>query len=205
MAIKDAVRGFERPPGRTVEDETLGLLGASAPIEQDVDDGLIEPSDQEAKQVDIFLGGIKDFIWDEGYDSVVERLRSGQDRLNETIGQTAGRMVNREVKASDAGDNPISRDLLFSLAAYVVNDLFELAKNEGIYKGQSEQIAQQDQGEALIHAVIKYGEMGDSQIDPQGLQDLAASAIEGGYPEEQAITKMGIPTEMEAPPDMGVI
>tara|TARA_Y100000310_G_scaffold342967_1_gene448514 strand:- start:1664 stop:2281 length:618 start_codon:yes stop_codon:yes gene_type:complete len=205
MAIKDVARGFDRPPGMTVADPSLGAMGESLPIEPETDDGLVEPTPQEERQIDMFLGSIKDFIWDEGYDAIVERMREGQANLNETIGETAGRMVNREVKASDGGGNPVSRDLLFSLTGFVVNDLFELAKHEGIYKGDSDQAAQQDQGEALIHAVIKYGKMGDPSINPQDIQSLAANAVRGGYPEEKTMAKMGIPTEMEPPPDMEMV
>jgi len=197
MATKDVQRGFPLPEGRTVPDESLGLLGESVPVQPDVNDGLVEPTEAEERQADTFLGGLKDFIWDEGYGAIVEKMRAGQDRLNETIGEIAGRMVNREVQASDGGGNPVSRDLLFSLGAEVVNELFEVAKNEGIYRGDHEKVIQEDQGEALIHAVVKYGDMGDPQMDTQGLQRLASSAIQGGYPEEQAMTKMGIPSEME--------
>ena len=71
MATKDVQRGFPLPVGRTVPDESLGLLGESVPVQPDVNDGLVEPTEAEERQADTFLGGLKDFIWDEGYGAIV--------------------------------------------------------------------------------------------------------------------------------------
>jgi hypothetical protein len=108
-------------------------------------------------------------------------------------------MVNKEVKASDSAENSVSRDLLFGIGAEVVNELFEVAANEGLYKKTNEQEQQADQGEALISAVEKYGNMGDPQMNPQGLMQMASSALRGGYPEEELVSKMGMPVL----PEMG--
>jgi hypothetical protein len=43
--------------------------------------------------------------------------------------------------------------------------------------------------------------MGDDKINPSGSMKLAANALRGGYPEEETLTRMGIPTE-EEPIDM---
>ena len=76
MAIKDVQRGFETPPGRTVPDESSGavLNTESVPVEQEVEDNLVEPTKEDEGQLDMALGAIKDFIWDEGYDEIVNRL-----------------------------------------------------------------------------------------------------------------------------------
>ena len=83
----------------------------------------------------------------------------------------------------------------------VVNELYNVAEKEGIYKKGDERQDQESQGESLIHAGEKYVEMGDDQINPAGSMKLAANAMRGGYPEEEALTKMGIPME-EEPIDM---
>ena len=56
-----------------------------------------------------------------------------------------------------------------------------------------EQQQQADQGDALIRAVEKYGNMGDPQMNPQGLMKMASNALSGGYPEEEMVSKMGMP------------
>jgi len=199
MAIKDVQRGFETPPGRTVPDESSGavLNTESVPVEQEVEDNLVEPTKEDEGQLDMALGAIKDFIWDEGYDEIVNRLEGSQGNIEQAIGEMAGRMVNREVMASDEGGNSLNRDLLYSLGAEVVNELYNVAEREGIYKGKDERGDEEAQGESLIYATEKYVDMGDDQIDPSGSMKLAANALRGQYPPEQATQRMGMPVEEE--------
>ena len=199
MAIKDVQRGFEVPPGKTVPDESPGavLNTESVAVEQEVEDNLAEPTKDDEGQLDMALGAIKDFIWDEGYDEIVNRLEGSEGNLEEAIGEMAGRMVNREVMASDEGGNSINRDLLYALGAEVVNELYNLAEREGIYKSKDERANQEAQGEALIYATQKYVDMGDDQIDPSGSMKLAANALRGQYPPEQAMPRMGMPAEQD--------
>ena len=201
MSEKPVARGREIPPGRTVPDQSPDafLNTQSVPVGPDEVDNLPEPTPEEENQTDIFLGNLKDFIWDEGYNSIVGKLQKGQDKLPETIGKIAGRMVNKEVKASDEADNSVSRDILYSIGAEVVNELFEVAYQEGLYNKSNEQQQQADQGDALITAVQKYGDMGDDKMDAQGVMGMAASVLRGGYPEEEAAAKMGI----QITPEMG--
>ena len=199
MAIKDVQRGFKRPDGRTVPDESPGavLNTESVPVEPEMEDNLVEPTKDDEGQLDMALGAIKDFIWDEGYDEIVNRLEGSQGNLEQAIGEMAGRMVNREVMASDEGGNSINRDLLYSLGAEVVNELYNVAEREGIYKGKDERGDEEAQGESLIYATEKYVDMGDDQIDPSGSMKLAANALRGQYPPEQATQRMGMPVEEE--------
>ena len=195
MAIKDVQRGFETPPGMTVADESPGavLNTESVPVEQEVEDNLVEPTKSDEGQIDMALGAIKDFIWDEGYDEIVNRLEGAQGNIEQAIGEMAGRMVNREVMASDEGGNSINRDLLYSLGAEVVNELYNVAEREGIYKGKDERGDEEAQGESLIYATQKYVDMGDDQIDPSGSMKLAANALRGQYPPAKEMPSMGMP------------
>ena len=199
MAIKDVQRGFEVPPGKTVPDESPGavLNTESVAVEQEVEDNLAEPTKDDEGQLDMALGAIKDFIWDEGYDEIVNRLEGSEGNLEQAIGEMAGRMVNREVMASDEGGNSINRDLLYALGAEVVNELYNVAEREGIYKSKDERANQEAQGEALIYATQKYVDMGDDQIDPSGSMKLAANALRGQYPPEETMPRMGMPVGEE--------
>jgi len=199
MAIKDVQRGFEVPPGKTVPDESTGavLNTESVPVEQEVEDNLVEPTPGDEKQLDMALGAIKDFIWDEGYDEIVNRLEGSEGNLEQAIGEMAGRMVNREVMASDEGGNSINRDLLYALGAEVVNELYNVAEREGIYKKRDERRDQEAQGESLIYATQKYVDMGDDQIDPSGSMKLAANALRGQYPPAETMPRMGMPVGEE--------
>ena len=195
MAIKEQARAMERPNGMTVADESPGavLNTESVPIEPEVEDNLVEPTKEDEGQLDMALGAIKDFIWDEGYDEIVNRLEGAQGNIEQAIGEMAGRMVNREVMASDEGGNSINRDLLYSLGAEVVNELYNVAEREGIYKGKDERGDEEAQGESLVYATEKYVDMGDDQIDPSGSMKLAANALRGQYPPAQATPRMGMP------------
>jgi len=199
MAEKPQARGMELPPGMTVADESPGavLNTESVPVEPEVEDNLAEPTKEDEGQLDMALGAIKDFIWDEGYDEIVNRLEGSQGNLEQAIGEMAGRMVNREVMASDEGGNSINRDLLYALGGEVVNELYNVAEREGIYKKRDDRGDQEAQEESLIYATQKYVDMGDDQIDPSGSMKLAANALRGQYPQGQAMPRMGMPVEEE--------
>ena len=195
MAQKEQARGMPVDRGMTVADESPGafLNTESVPVEPEVEDNLAEPTKEDEGQLDMALGAIKDFIWDEGYDEIVNRLEGSQGNLEEAIGEMAGRMVNREVMASDEGGNPLNRDLLYALGGEVVNELYNVAEREGIYKKRDDRGDQEAQEESLIYATQKYVDMGDDQIDPAGSMKLAANALRGQYPPEQAMPRMGVP------------
>ena len=205
MAEKPVARGREIPPGRTIPDQSPGAFmnTQSLPVGPDEVDNLPQPTPEEENQIDIFLGGLKDFIWDDGYNSIVAKLKKGQSKIPETVGEIAGRMVKKEVKASDDANNSVSRDILYGIGAEVVNELFEVAHQEGLYVTSNEQEQQADQGDALIAAVQKYGDSwgkeGDPMMDEKGVMQTAASVLRGGYPEAQVAQKMGI----QMTPEMG--
>ena len=199
MAEKPQARGMEIPPGMTVPDESPNatLFTESVEVEPEVEDNLAEPTKEDEGQLDMALGAIKDFIWDEGYDEIVNRLEGSQGNIEEAIGEMAGRMVNREVMASDEGGNSMNRDLLYALGAEVVNELYNVAEREGIYKSKDDRGNQEAQGESLIYATQKYVDMGDDQIDPSGSMKLAANALRGQYPQEKTMPRMGMPVGAE--------
>ena len=199
MATKDVQRGFEVPPGKTVPDESSNatLFTESVEVEPEVEDGLAEPTREDEGQLDMALGAIKDFIWDEGYDEIVNRLENSQGNIEQAIGEMAGRMVNREVMASDEGGNSLNRDLLYALGGEVVNELYNVAEREGIYKKRDDRGDQEAQEESLIYATQKYVDMGDDQIDPSGSMKLAANALRGQYPQPQEMPRMGMPVAEE--------
>ena len=206
MAEKPQARGMPIPPGRTVPDESPDavLFTESESVEPEMDDKLPPPTPDEEKQLDMAVGAIKDFIWDEGYEEIVSRLEGEQGNIEQAIGTMAGRMINREVMASDEGGNSISRDLLFAIGGEVVNELYNVAENAGLYQKGSEQEDQEAQGQSLIYAAQKYMEMGDDQVDPSGPMKLAANAIRGKQAPEEMVSKMGVPVP-EEPMDMEAV
>ena len=206
MAEKPQARGMPIPRGRTVPDESPDavLFTESEAVEPEMDDKLPSPTPDEEKQLDMAVGAIKDFIWDEGYEEIVSRLEAEQGNIEQAIGTMAGRMINRVVMASDEGGNSISRDLLFAIGGEVVNELYNVAENAGLYQKGSEQEDQEAQGQSLIYAAQKYMEMGDDQVDPSGPMKLAANAIRGKQAPEEMVSKMGVPVP-EEPMDMEAV
>ena len=154
MAEKPQARGMPIPRGRTVPDESPDavLFTESEAVEPEMDDKLPSPTPDEEKQLDMAVGAIKDFIWDEGYEEIVSRLEGEQGNIEQAIGTMAGRMINREVMASDEGGNSISRDLLLAIGGEVVNELYNVAENAGLYQKGSGQEDQEAQGQSLIYA-----------------------------------------------------
>lgn len=206
MAEKPQARGMPIPRGRTVPDESPDavLFTESEAVEPEMDDKLPSPTPDEEKQLDMAVGAIKDFIWDEGYEEIVSRLEGEQGNIEQAIGTMAGRMINREVMASDEGGNSISRDLLLAIGGEVVNELYNVAENAGLYQKGSGQEDQEAQGQSLIYAAQKYMEMGDDQVDPSGPMKLAANAIRGKQAPEEMVSKMGVPVP-EEPMDMEAV
>jgi len=93
------------------------------------------------------------------------------------LGTIAGQMVNKEVNAATQEGVEISRDILIGVAGELINALAEIALHEGImYKG-NEESQEQLQGEALIYAVERYGELGDPGMKPEGPIRLAQSIL----------------------------
>jgi hypothetical protein len=164
-------------------------------------DEMPEITPEEEGQVDMILGQILDFIWDTGYETIVKKLRDGQSNLPEAMGHIAGQMVNREVQAASKGGVEVSRDILIGIANEVVNALAEVADHEGIMKTKSEDQQQKEQGEALIYAVQKYGELGDPGLDPQQPMQMAQNILRDKYPEERVARKMGMRVNEEEVPN----
>ena len=199
MAQKEQARGMPVARGTTIPDKSPNatLFTESVEVEPEVEDNLVEPTKEDEGQLDIALGAIKDFIWDEGYDEIVNRLEGSQGNLEEAIGEMAGRMVNREVMASDEGGNPMNRDLLYALGGEVVNELYNVEEREGIYKKRDDRGDQEAQEESLIYATQKYVDMGDDQIDPAASMKLASNALRGQYPQPQEMPRMGMQVSEE--------
>ena len=187
MPEKPVNRPMDIPAGRPVEEEGNMMANSMGP--QSTDE-LPEITPDEEGQVDALLGTMLDFVWGDGYDAIVKKLQSGQDNLEQALGTIAGQMVNKEVNAATQEGVEISRDILIGVAGELINALAEIALHEGImYKG-NEESQEQLQGEALIYAVERYGELGDPGMKPEGPIRLAQSILKGNYPDRVA-GKMG--------------
>lgn len=187
MPEKPVNRPMDIPAGRPVEEEGNMMANSMGP--QSTDE-LPEITPDEEGQVDALLGTMLDFVWGDGYDAIVKKLQSGQDNLEQALGTIAGQMVNKEVNAATQEGVEISRDILIGVAGELINALAEIALHEGImYKG-NEESQEQLQGEALIYAVERYGELGDPGMKPEGPIRLAQSILKGNYPDKVA-GKMG--------------
>jgi len=198
MAVKSVARPMDIPPGRMVGEDGTAMEDVMGP--EPVDE-MPEITPEEEGQVDMILGQILDFIWDSGYETIVKKLRDGQSNLPEAMGHIAGQMVNREVQAASKGGVEVSRDILIGIANEVVNALAEVADHEGIMKTKSEDQQQKEQGEALIYAVQKYGELGDPGLDPQQPMQMAQNILRDKYPEERVARKMGMRVNEEEVPN----
>tara|TARA_R110002020_G_scaffold140197_1_gene311521 strand:+ start:324 stop:950 length:627 start_codon:yes stop_codon:yes gene_type:complete len=200
MAEKPQARGMPIPAGMTVPDESPNatMFTESVEIEPEMDEGLPEPTPEEAKQIDMVLGTLKDFIWDEGYDEIATRLeQANPENLAQAIGEAAGRMLNREVNSAREGGVEVSDGILMSVGAELVNEITNIAEKEQILPQMDERQIQELQGEALIHATQQYVDESPQPIDPAGPMRLAANALRGSYPGETEKPRMGVPIQEE--------
>ena len=200
MAInsKDQARPMPIPNGReSVED----MSTPSQAIGPEVADNMQEPTNEEMAQVDFLLGSIKDFIWDEGYDQLIQRMETNKGDLSKEIGDIAGELVNEEVKAAEQTGTKISRNILLGIGSEVINELAEVAVHEKLIELKGDKRTQDFQGEALYHAINKYGELGDVGVNPVDSINQLQTILKGQAPESEIVAKMGVQVPQDAPQD----
>jgi len=198
--VKDG-RAQQIPPGQSVvspEDAELGIQPER--FGPQMNDPLQEPTKEEESQVDMLLGGILDFVWGDGYDEIKGRMERSPNNLQQTIGGWAGRMVNVEVKSAAEGGVNVSRDILIGVAAEIINAVAEIAKKEKLWKPADDKEEEQFQGEALMYALEKYGELGDEGLNPQKSMEMAMSILREEQPEAQMMSQLGVRQKEEAKP-----
>jgi hypothetical protein len=200
MAInsKDQARPMPIPNGReSVED----MSTPSQAIGPEPTDNMQEPTNEEMAQVDFLLGSIKDFIWDEGYDQLIQRMETNKGDLSKEIGDIAGELVNEEVKAAEQTGTKISRNILLGIGSEVINELAEVAVHEKLIELRGDKRTQDFQGEALYHAINKYGELGDVGVNPVDSINQLQTILKGQAPESEIVAKMGVQVPQDAPQD----
>ena len=198
--VKDG-RAQQIPTGQSVvspEDAELGIQPER--FGPQMNDPLQEPTKEEESQVDMLLGGILDFVWGDGYDEIKGRMERSPNNLQQTIGGWAGRMVNVEVKSAAEGGVNVSRDILIGVAAEIINAVAEIAKKEKLWKPANDKEEEQFQGEALMYALEKYGELGDEGLNPQKSMEMAMSILREEQPEAQMMSQLGVRQKEEAKP-----
>ena len=90
MPEKPINRPMEIPAGRPVEQEGDMMSRAMGP---EPSDELPEITPDEEGQVDVLLGTMLDFVWGDGYDTIVKKLRSGQDNLERRHAKNVGSLL----------------------------------------------------------------------------------------------------------------
>ena len=199
--LKDG-RAQQIPPGQSIvspEDAELGIQ--SEQLGPQMSDAFQQPTEEEESQVDMLLGGILDFVWGEGYDEIKGRMERNPNKLQETVGKWAGRMVNVEVKAAGQAGVNVSRDILIGVAAEVINAIAEIAVKEKLWKPANDKEEDQFQGEALMYAVQMYGELGDEGLNPQQPMEMAMSILREEQPEPQMMSQLGVRQQEEVNAD----
>jgi hypothetical protein len=127
-------------------------------------------------------------------------MERSPNNLQQTIGGWAGRMVNVEVKSAAEGGVNVSRDILIGVAAEIINAVAEIAKKEKLWKPANDKEEEQFQGEALMYALEKYGELGDEGLNPQKSMEMAMSILREEQPEAQMMSQLGVRQKEEAKP-----
>ena len=200
MAEKPMTRPMEIPSGRPIE-ETDAIGRPTKSFGPEMTEKLPEPTPEEESQVDMLLGTLLDFVWGDGYDAIVERMKANPTGLQQTIGEWAGQMINVEVKSAGQGGVNVSRDILIGVADELINNIAEIAVKEGLWSPANDQEEEQFQGEALMYAVQMYGELGDEGLNPQQPMEMAMSILREEQPEPQMMSQLGVRQQEEVNAD----
>jgi len=185
----------EAPPAPAPQQQPQGpppqqvLSDGAMPIEEDVsgEGALHEASEEEDKQARVLLANIGDFIYGDGLPSVTKALKDEKKPVQETIGELTENMVSNQVEMAQLAEKDISPDILISVAAEVVNDMYTLNRALGGGGGEDDRQDQEDQAVSLNYAVNLYTDGMRERGDADGLQAMesAAQAVLGGEYDSQ--------------------
>ena len=125
-------------------------------------------TEEEKKQAQQMLAGIEEYLsQEETAQSIMAELQNNAQDPATYIGTMVGQLIHMSVFAARREGIVISRDILLSVAAEVVNAVIEMGMSAGLLNIQSEQQLQQLQGDALISAVDAYMKIGDPEVNGQ--------------------------------------
>ncbi len=100
------------------------------------------------------------------------------------IGLIAAHTLLDEQNFSEAAGVQIPQEMLFALGEWTVEELYEIADKQGIYRAADPQQEQVDMGSSLNHAVSVYVSEAKNrgrEIDTQAAQQLGQEIAGGAY------------------------
>lgn len=144
---------------------------------------LREPTADEEKQARILMANVVDFLYGEGLQTVSKSLKSGQE-VPQTIGEIAAELVTTQMDAAEAANQTVSPDIIMSVGAEVVGQIYELAEALGVWQPGTEEQASKDMNTSLSYATnlfVQTQQKTGRQDRIAGMQQVVQDASAGKY------------------------
>lgn len=192
--MKQPARSFPIPEAipqeQTTEDQVV--------VEENINQNPFpEGSQEESIQADNITSPIYMYIYREGFDEVVEKLKEGKDKLPETLGEMAGNLLANELAMSEEEGVDISRDMYVDMQSGIVHQLTEIAAEKGLKEFRDDNEAQAFMGEALTYAINTVITGDDNAINDDSWMKMTQDMLRGGVaPDVQPVTGVRVTEEV---------
>tara|TARA_R100000789_G_scaffold73299_1_gene68986 strand:- start:47 stop:628 length:582 start_codon:yes stop_codon:yes gene_type:complete len=192
--MKQPARSFPIPEAipqeQTTEDQVV--------VEENINQNPFpEGSQEESIQADNITSPIYMYIYREGFDEVVEKLKEGKDKLPETLGEMAGNLLANELAMSEEEGVDISRDMYVDMQSGIVHQLTEIASEKGLKEFRDDNEAQAFMGEALTYAINTVITGDDNAINDDSWMKMTQDMLRGGVaPDVQPVTGVRVTEEV---------
>ena len=148
-----------------------------------------QPSQEEVSSVDAITDEIFLYIYKDGYDEIVAKLKKGDD-LPKTVGTMSGNLVSNEVMMLEEEGGVFPQDMFIEAATQTVEQFTDIVETEKIKEFRNDTEVQVFMTEALTYAInsgveSEYAGIDDDYIMStmenllRGDMDLNASPISG--------------------------
>lgn len=167
---------------------------SSTPVLSDNPEGMPEdngegtalqaPTAEEEKQARVLMANVVDFLYGEGLQQTTKALKMKDTPVNKTVGMLASQLVSSQMDAAETANMTISPDIIMSVGAEVVAQIYELAESLGVWQPGTEEQASQDMNTSLSYATNLFVEMQQRQGRQDriaGMQQVAKDAQAGNY------------------------
>lgn len=192
--MKQPARSFPLPAAVPQEE----VVGEQAVVENNTQQNPYPvASQEESMQADEITSGIYLYIYREGFDEIVEDLKSGKDDLAKTLGDMAGNLLSNEIAMAEEEGVDVSREMFLDMQSGVVHQLTEVAAEKGLKKFNNDNEAQAFMGEALTYAIHAVINSNDTQITDESWVAMTQDMLTGGIEQDvQPVTGVRVTEEV---------
>lgn len=181
QAPQDGVVRQDVPPPQqpVLSDNPEGL-----PEDNAGNTALPPPTADEEKQARVLMSNVVDFLYGEGLQQTTKTLKMPDTPVQENIGKIASQLVTTQMDAAETANQTVSPNIIMSVGAEIVSQVYELAEALGVWQPASQEEANADMNLSLNYAAnlfINTQQQTGRQDRIAGIQDVAKAASAGEY------------------------